>query len=94
MKKHPMKEATARTILRRLEAKRHVTHTERGRTYVYSAVRPERMAMRSIRYIIDRFWGGSARALVAGMVDHEVIDAAELRQLSVEVDRQRKPKRK
>ena len=94
MKKHPMKEATARTILRRLEEKNHATHTEQGRTYVYSAVQPESLAMRSVRHIIDRFWGGSAKALVAGMVDHEVIDPVELRELSKEVDRQRKPKRK
>ena len=94
MKRHPMKEATARTILRRLEAKKYATHTEQGRTYVYSGVQPDSMAMRTIRQIIDRFWGGSAQALVAGMVDHEVIDPAELRELSKRVDQHRKPKRK
>jgi predicted transcriptional regulator len=94
MRKHAMKEATARTILRRLESKRHATHTEQGRTYLYSAIHPESIAMRSIRHIIDQFWGGSASALVSGMVDHEVIDADELKKLSEEVNRQRKPKRK
>ena len=94
MKRHPMKEATVRTILRRLEAKGYASHTEQGRTYVYSAVQPENVAMRTIRQIIDRFWGGSARALVAGMVDHEVIDPAELRELSKKVARLRKPKGK
>lgn len=93
-KRHPMKEATARTILRRLEAKKHATHAQRGRTYVYSGVHPENLAMRTIRQVIDRFWGGSAQALVAGMVDHEVIDPAELRELSKKVDQHRKPKRK
>ena len=42
----------------------------------------ENVAMRTIRHIIDRFWGGSAQALVAGMVEQEVIDPAELRELS------------
>jgi len=94
MKRHPMKESTARTILRRLEDKGYASHTEQGRTYVYSAVQPEKVAMRTIRQIIERFWGGSAPALVAGMVDHEVIDPPELRELSKKLERQRKRKGK
>jgi BlaI family penicillinase repressor len=94
MKRHPMKEATARTILRRLEAKGYATHVEEGRTYVYSGVQPENMAMRTIRQIIDRFWNGSAKALVAGMVAHEVIDPGELRELSRKLERVQKEKRK
>jgi BlaI family penicillinase repressor len=81
--RHAMKEATARTILRRLEAKEYATHRQEGRTYVYSGVmQPEHVAMRSIRQIINRFWGGSAQALVAGMVEQEIIDPAELRELA------------
>jgi BlaI family penicillinase repressor len=94
MKRHPMKEATARTILRRLEAKGYATHVEQGRTYVYSGVQPKNMAMRSIRQIIDRFWNGSAKALVAGMVEHEVIDPGELRELSRKLERLQKGKGK
>jgi BlaI family transcriptional regulator, penicillinase repressor len=94
MKRHPMKEATARTILRRLEAKGYASHVEEGRTYIYSPVRPENIAMRTIRQVIDRFWGGSAQALVAGMVEHEVIDPAELREFSKKLDRLAKQKKK
>src|SRR5262245_45561770 len=68
-KRHPMKESTTRTVLRRLEAKGYASHKEEGRTYVYSAVQPDKLGMRAIRQIIDRFWGGSAQALVARMVD-------------------------
>jgi BlaI family penicillinase repressor len=93
-KQHPMKESTVRTLLRRLEAKGYASHIEQGRTYIYSAVQPENVAMQAIRRIIDRFWGGSAPALVAGMVDHEIIDHAELRELSKKLERQRKPKEK
>jgi len=92
MKRHLMKESTARTILRRLEAKGYASHTEQGRTYIYSAVRPDKLGIRAIRQIIDKFWGGSARALVAGMVDDEVIDRAELRELSKTIERRRKKK--
>ena|SRR6476660_8157807 len=93
MKRHAMKEATTRTILRRLEAKGYATHVEEGRTYIYSAVQPESLAMRTIRHVIDRFWGGSAKALVAGMVEHEVIDPEELREFSKKLDRLQRQKK-
>lgn len=88
---HAMKDATARTILRRLEEKGYATHVEEGRTYIYSgAEQPERVAMGAIRQIIDRFWGGSAEALVTGMVEQEVIDPAELRALAAKLEQARK----
>src|SRR4051812_18384320 len=68
LKQHPMKEGTVRTILRRLETKGYVTHKTEGRTYVYSSlVHRDNLGIRMLRQIIDRFWGGSAPALVAGM---------------------------
>ena len=94
MKRHAMKEATVRTLLRRLEAKGYVTHIEEGRSYIYTHVQPKSVAMNTIRQIIDRFWGGSAKALVAGMVEHEVIDPDELRAFSKKLDRLEKEKRK
>jgi BlaI family penicillinase repressor len=91
MKKHPMKEGTARTILRRLEAKGYVTHTEEGRTYIYSsAVGKENIAVHTVRQIIDKFWGGSTQAFVAGMVEHEIIAPEELRELSRKLERRKK----
>ena len=88
---HAMKDATARTILRRLEEKGYVQHREEGRTYVYSGVEEaENVAMRAIRQIIDRFWGGSAEALVAGMVEQEVIDPQELRELAKKLEKKGK----
>ena len=92
-KRHPMKEATARTILRRLETKGYVTHVEEGRTFIYSSVQPQNVAIRAIRQIIDRFWGGSPQALVAGMVEHEVIDPAELEECSKKLQRLQRQKR-
>ena len=88
---HAMKDATARTILRRLEEKGYAQHREEGRTYVYSGVEEaENVAMRAIRQIIDRFWGGSAEALVAGMVEQEVIDPQELRELAKKLEKKGK----
>ncbi len=93
--RHPMKDATARTILRRLEEKGYASHREEGRTYIYSGLeQPENVAMRAIRQIADRFWGGSVQALVAGMVEQEVIDPRELRELAKKLERQQERKGK
>jgi predicted transcriptional regulator len=82
----PMKESTVRTILRRLEDKGYVTHTTEGRTYVYAAAeRPASVATRAVQHLIDRFWGGSAEALVAGLVDHAVLTPKQLERLTRQI---------
>ena len=79
----PMKESTVRTVLRRLEGKGYVTHTVEGRTYLYRAVQaPVAVATRAVRQLIDRFCGGSAEALVMGMVDDEVLSRRELERIA------------
>jgi predicted transcriptional regulator len=82
----PMKESTVRTVLRRLEDKGYVTHTTEGRTYIYAAAeRPASVATRAVQHLIDRFWGGSAEALVAGLVDHAVITPKQLERLTKQI---------
>jgi predicted transcriptional regulator len=79
----PLKDPTVRTLLRRLEEKGLVTHREEGRSYVYSVLeRPRSVAVRALRQILDKFCGGSVEELVTGMVEAEVIDARELRDLA------------
>ena len=43
-RKQPMKDSTARTVLRRLEEKGYLTHEVSGRTYVYRERVPARKA--------------------------------------------------
>jgi BlaI family penicillinase repressor len=87
---HPMKDPTVRTLLRRLEAKGYVRHTEEGRAYVYEVLeQPRGLAVRALRQLLDRFCGGSVEELVTGMVEHEVIDARELRELAKKLQRQK-----
>src|SRR5262245_29669448 len=58
--RHPMKESTARTILKRLEEKQYVTHRVDGRTNVYTgAEAPQNVAAKAVRQIIERLCGGS-----------------------------------
>jgi predicted transcriptional regulator len=89
----PMKDSTARTVLARLERKGYVTHVVEGRTYIYRGVdAPAAVAARAVKQIIDRLCGGSAEALVAGMVDHDVLSPDELDRLARTIARQKKVK--
>lgn len=77
-----LKDSTVRTILRRLEEKGYVVHESEGRVYRYRPVRARRQAATdAVQRIIESFCRGSAEELVAGMVENEVIDPGELRQL-------------
>ena len=90
--KHAMKDATVRTILRRLEQKGYVTHHLEGRTYIYRGLeRPEKVAVSAIRQLLDRFCGGSVEQLLVGMVDQDVISSRELTELAQKIkERQKK----
>jgi predicted transcriptional regulator len=80
--KRKLKEATIRTILRRLEQKGYLQHDVQGRAYVYRAVEPARsLAARAVRQIIDRFCRGSVEELVSGMVEAKVLNKGELETL-------------
>lgn len=82
VQKRPLKEATVRTILRRLEQKGYLTHVEEGRAYVYRATEPpHNLAARAVRQIIDRFCRGSVEELVSGMVDAKMLSSGELKKL-------------
>jgi BlaI family penicillinase repressor len=81
-RKRKLKEATIRTILRRLEQKGYLQHDIQGRAYVYRAVEPARsIAARAVRQIIDRFCRGSVEELVSGMVEAKVLNKGELETL-------------
>jgi BlaI family penicillinase repressor len=91
--KRVLKESTVRTLLKRLEAKGHLRHRVDGRTFVYSSVEnPRTLAVRAVKQIIVRFFGGSAEQLVAGMVENDVLDEEQLRRLADEIARERSRK--
>lgn len=82
-KRHPMKESTSRTILKRLEEKGYVKHRVEGRTNVYQvSEQPRSLAVTAVKQIIDRLCGGSVEQLIVGMVDSELLDDRELRRLA------------
>lgn len=88
--RHPMKDSTARTILKRLEEKEYVGHRVDGRTNVYTPlIGQENVAAKAVRQIIERFCGGSVEALLLGMVDNDVVDKEELQRLAQRIARRK-----
>lgn len=89
-RQRPMKDATVRTILRRLEEKGYAAHRVEGRSYIYEgSERRPNVAARAVRQIIDRLCGGSVEQLLVGMVEHEVIDRRELESLARKIARRK-----
>jgi len=80
---HDVKDSTARTILRRLEAKGYLEHDVDGRTFVYRPrIEPQSVASQQVRGIIDKLCSGSVESLLVGMVDDKLITPEKLRELA------------
>jgi predicted transcriptional regulator len=86
--KHELKDSTVRTILGRLREKGYVRHKVEGKAFVYSVVeQPRNVAVRAVRQILDRFCQGSLEELLIGLVENEVVDAAELQVLAKKISK-------
>jgi BlaI family transcriptional regulator, penicillinase repressor len=82
----PLKESTVRTVLKRLEDKGFVTHSVRGRTYVFTAAEARRdVAARAVRRIADWLCNGSVEEVLVGMVDSAMLDPGQLRDLAEKI---------
>jgi len=93
--RHPMKDSTARTILKRLEEKGYVERRVDGRTNVYRVSEPaQNLAVTAVQQIIERLCGGSVEQLIVGMVDRELLDERELRRLAEKLARRKNRTRK
>lgn len=90
-----LKEATVRTVLRRLEEKGYVAHTIEQRTFLYSAQesRP-RVAARAVKRIVDWFCNGSVDEVLIGMVDSKMLDKTQLETLVKRLEQQATSSRK
>ena len=89
-RRHPLKDSSVRTLLRRLEARGLLTHRVEGQVYFYqAAVGPRRLAARAVQQIIDKFCGGSVEQFLVGMVDERVLSAEEMERLARKVRKQK-----
>ena len=87
--RHVLKDSTVRTVLKRLHEKGYVRHKVEGKAFVYSGIeKPRNVAVRAVRQILDRFCDGSLEQLLVGMVENEVVDRAELRELAKKLAQQ------
>ena len=87
--RHPLKDSSVRTLLRRLESRGLLRHRMDGQVYVYeAAVPPGRLMARAVQQIIDRFCGGSVEKFLVGMVDERVLTAQEIERLVRRVKKQ------
>jgi BlaI family penicillinase repressor len=74
-----LKDATIRTVLRRLEEKGYVSHTVASGTFIYRASEsPEAAAASAVKGIVDRFCGGSIERVLAGVVDAALVEPRQL----------------
>jgi predicted transcriptional regulator len=88
--KHPLKDSTVRTLLRRLEARGLGVHDVHGKVFVYRAAQPrERVAAGAVKHVVRRFFAGSVEQLLVGMVDEKLVSAEELERLARKVRRSR-----
>jgi BlaI family transcriptional regulator, penicillinase repressor len=94
-KERVLTDSTIRTVLRRLEAKQYVKHEMDGRQFLYSSARePRKVAAEAVRTALKNFCRGSLEELLTGLVDHRVVDSAELRRLAEKIEVQEKRRRK
>ena len=88
-------DSTIRTVLRRLEAKQFVRHEMDGRQFLYSSARePRKVAAEAVRSALKNFCRGSLEELLTGLVDHRVVDSAELRRLAEKIEVQERKRKK
>lgn len=89
-----LKDSTIRTILRNLEQKGYVSHSVRGRTFLYRALDTSRnVAVQAAQQLIDRFCGGSIQEFLVGLVDNQVLEPSQLKRLADEIAARKERKR-
>ena len=84
----PMAYNTVLTMMRILRDKGFLKSERRGRVDVYRpAVTREQMAGRSLHELLDRFFAGSATALVSQLLESDDVDEAQVKAIRREVNR-------
>jgi predicted transcriptional regulator len=73
---------TVQTIMKILERKGYVEHRAEGRAFVYQAVVDREAAARTaLSQVVQRFFGGSPRALALNLIEGDHLNEDELDEL-------------
>ena len=84
-------DSTVRTLLRVLTTKGYVRANRKSRPAVYRAVVPQSSVQeKAARGLLQRFFGGSAEALVLRLLEDEQLTSEQLDQLKKSHSRQRR----
>ena len=79
--------ATVQTLLRRLEKKGYLKHSNSGKAHVFSAaVKREHVVKRSVGDFLDRLFGGDPVPLVQHLAEHGKISADDIENLKRLID--------
>lgn len=80
---------TVLTVLRNLETKEFVEHTAEGRTHRYHPTVSEHAVRdNALSRVVDKLFRGSPLQVIAHLVEHETLSAADLRALHQLLDQQ------
>ncbi len=91
----PPSYSAVRAMLVRLEAKGHLRHTEEAGRYIYQATTSPASAKRAaLQHYLGVFFEGSRNQLLAALLRQEPWTDEELDQLSAEIERVKKGRRK
>ena len=75
-----LKDATVRTVLRRLESKGCLEHKIEGRTYVYRAVEPpQNIVGRAVQDLANRYCNGKMEKLLEAMLEAGLVNRRDLK---------------
>ena len=84
----PMAYTTVLTMMRILRDKGFLKSERDGRTDVYEpAVSREQVGKRSLQEVLERFFAGSAEALVSQLLESDDLDPNEVKAIRREVDK-------
>lgn len=89
----PPSYSAVRALVRILEDKGHLQHSEDGPTYVYSpTLRPEHARASALAHVVHTFFGGSATDTVAALLDlaGRELSQVELDELGALIEQARK----
>lgn len=83
---------TVSTIVRSLEEKGYVGHTQRGKSYYYHAIVAEKeMGKRTLGSIVGRYFKNSYLSIVSSFVEDGKIPVEDLKKMLDEIEKKEKP---
>jgi BlaI family penicillinase repressor len=81
--------ATVQTLLRRLEKKGYLKHSNSGKAHVFSAaVKREHVVKRSVGDFLDRLFGGDPIPLMQYLAEHGKLSADDIERLKLLTDKE------